>query len=129
MATNDQDTGYVDLNLYEDAAPIIDNPLHLFLQEVELSLKIAPGSIWGCKDSISLSRYVFNQYVTVNQIRQEISSFIQKHCKHAANFDYNVDVEVIMVDGHDLIYITLQVQTENQRTGEMEKHLQKFVLG
>lgn len=129
MAVTEQESGYVDLNLYEDAEPVIDNPLHLFLQEVELALKIAPGSIWGCKDSISLSRYVFNQYVTINQIRQEISSFIQQHCKHSSMFNWIIDVEVIKVDGHDLIYIALEVETLNQRTGEMDKYLQKFVLG
>lgn len=123
------DKEYVDLNLYEDDVAMIDNPLHLFLQEVELAVKIAPFSIWGCKDSISLQKYVFNQYVTVNQIRQEITSYIQNNCANSSQFNYTIEVEVLDVDSKSLLCIILNVEVEDQLTGGVKKYVQKFAIG
>lgn len=123
-------TDYVDLNLYDDRdIPIIDNPLHLFLQEIEICVKTLPGSIWGIIDGVSLYKYVFNQYITINQIRNDLNYYIQKNCAHASQFNYDISTDVISVENKHLIYITMTIESENPVTGEVERYLQKFVLG
>lgn len=125
---------YIDLNLHEGEPHenIIVNPLHLFFQEIELAIQIAPGEIWGVKDGINLSRYLFNRYVTITQIRNEIKNYINKNCQHSSAFSYNITVETIKSSqSSDLIYITVTVNTVNTDSnvyGDTE-FIQKFLLG
>lgn len=124
---------YIDLNLASDDTNSEDNvltqPLELFFQEIEIAVQTGPGEIWGIKESINLHRYLFNRYVTITQIRNEISSFIGKNCQHATVFPHTVSVETIKAtDTKELIYITVKVNTLNQY-GESEDFLQKFLLG
>lgn len=122
---------YIDLNLHEGEPHenIIVNPLHLFFQEIELAIQIAPGEIWGVKDGINLSRYLFNRYVTITQIRNEIKNYINKNCQHSSTFTYNVSVETIKSpQSSDLIYITVTVNTDSTVYGDTE-FIQKFLLG
>ena len=122
------DGGYIDLNLHEGEISdnIIDSPLHLFIQEVELAIQTGPNEIWGIKDSINLNRYLFNKYVTITQIRNEILTFIGKHCQHASMFQYNLSVQTIKTETNkDLIYIEFKVDMgENS-----DDFIQKFLLG
>jgi hypothetical protein len=118
------------LNLEFDPANIENNiitdELHLFFQEIELALKILPEELWGIKDSLNIYRYVFNRYVTITQIKNEILSYINKHCIHARKFQYNLSVETINNNGKDLLYIALTVNDIN----DTEKtYLQKFLIG
>lgn len=118
---------YIDLDLHSNN--IISDPLELFFQEIELGIKTAPNEIWGIKDSINLNRYLFNKYVTITQIKNEIKSFIGKNCQHSVNFQYNISVEIIKnSDSKDLIYIVVKVQAPDL-DGDDTEFLQKFLLG
>jgi hypothetical protein len=124
-----------DLNLHFDENNpqnnVISNPLHLFFQEVELAIQIAPGEIWGVKDGINLKRYIFNQYVTLTQIKNEITTYIRKNCAHAYMFPYKISVETVKnPEGSDLIYIVMSVPNEdNDGQTHSKDFIQKFLIG
>lgn len=117
-----------DINLYDSDDinfNVIISPLHLFFQEIELAVKIAPGEIWGAQYAIDLNKYLFNQYVTLNQIKSEISTFIGKNCSQSQNFQYDINVQILNVENKDLIYIQVTIYNEE----ENEDFIQKFLLG
>ena len=118
---------YIDLNIYGNGIEnnIVTNPLQLFFQEIELGIKTMPGEIWGTVDAINLKKYLFSQFVTMNQIKNEISSFIAYNCAMASAFQYTVDAEIINIDGKDLIYIAVRVP-KGDNSGDF---VQKFLLG
>jgi hypothetical protein len=123
---------YIDLNLHEDSdinSNIISNQLHLFFQEIELAIQIRPNEIFGVKESINLSRYLFNRYVSITQIRNEIINFINKHCQHATLFKFTASVETIKGSlKNDMLYIVVKVFDVDQ-FGEEREFFQKFLLG
>ena len=83
---------YVDLNLYESSninENIINSPLHLFFQEIELAIKIAPEEIWGVIKGIDLTKYLFNQYISLNQIKAEITHADKTHHNILLNHTFN----------------------------------------
>ncbi len=124
-------TEYVDLYLHGTGIHenILWHPLELFLQEIELAMQIAPNEIWGIKDSVNLSRYVFNKYVTITQIRNEITNYVSKNCQHASYFQYTISVEMLKnSNGTDLIYIVFSVDALNQDNMN-QTYIQKFLLG
>lgn len=118
---------YIDLTLDGvDDEPIIDTPFELFLQEIELALTLYANEIWGVTDTINLKRYVFNKYVSVTQIRNEIKAFIDKHAAHAGVYQYNVSVELILGELSDMLYIAFSVMSPDNSTYETVK---KFLIG
>ena len=123
---------FYDINLYDNSNPennIITNELHLFFQEVELAIKLKPFEVFGQKDSINLNRYLFNRYVSITQIKNDILNYVGKNCAHAKMFKHNVSVETIKSpDNKDMIYIKFSVFANNQFDVE-EEFFQKFILG
>jgi hypothetical protein len=121
----------IDINLYFDNENIenniITNPLHLFIQEIELALKIAPMELWGFRYSLDIVKYVFNQYITLNKIEEEISSFITNFCEHAKYFPFNIMAELIEVENVTILYIKSEIT--NVTSTDKEKITQKFILG
>ena len=120
---------YVDFNLYYDGTTsdidgIITNPLHLFFQEIEIAVKVA-GDIYMCKYYIDINAYLFNKYISVNRIKQDINVFIGNNCEHAQYFQYDTEVEVLNVENKDLIYIKLTVHDPDAN----REFIQKFLLG
>lgn len=122
-----EENGWIDINLssVDKYDSVISDGLNIFFQEVAIAIHTAPGEIWGMKDSIDLKQYLWNKYVTLSQIRNEITSYISKNCQHAYIFQYDVDAQFINVDGKDLIYIEMKV-TNN---GNSTDFVQKFLLG
>lgn len=116
----------MDINLYyDDVNPdnnIIENPLHLFMQEIELAVKTAPNQIWGFRYSLDLQKYVFNQYISLSEIGDEISGFITKYCGSSGLFPFNITAELMELEGNKFIYIKATIQQ-----GE-ESLTQKFLL-
>ena len=112
---------YIDLSLYGNE--ILADPLQLFCQEIEIAVKTAPQEIWGCKDSIDLNQYVFNQYITINQIKNQIQNFIGTHCQHANYFQYEVDVDQYSTNGKEFIYICVRINSETGATLAEQKIL------
>ncbi len=120
-----------DLNLYytgdsdDYGNGIITDPLHLFFQEIELSIKCGPNEIWGCKYSIELSSYLFNQYITVSQIKNELVTFISQNCEHAQFFQWDIIVDILKIDNKEMIHITSNIYDSESD----KKFVQKFLLG
>jgi len=122
---------FIDLNLHGDSKEnnILIDSLELFFQEIELSVKLAPNDIWGIYEAINLQRYVFNKFVSITQIKNEINTYIKRNCQHANDFNYNVTAETIKGDnGKDLIYIVVSVLAQDHN-GVDQNFLQKFLLG
>ena len=88
---------YIDISLHGSTNhdSILNEKLELFFQEIELAIQIGPNEIWGIGESINLNRYLFNQYVTITQIKNEISSYISKNCQHVIYFNYTISVETL----------------------------------
>ena len=122
---------YIDINLHGTNINdnILDDKLSLFFQEIEIALTSAPNEIWGIKDSINLARYIFNKYVTITQIKNEITSYISKHCQHAVYFPYKISVELIKNNNHkDMVYIVMNVVALDIN-GKPQDYAQKFLIG
>lgn len=121
---------YIDLNLHAGEPEqildnLITNPLQLFFQEIELAVKINLDEIWGINSSINLKKYLFNRYITINQIKEEITTFISRNCQHASEFVHSCDVEFLKIDNKDLVYILVKVyDTENN-----SEFINKFLVG
>ena len=99
--------------------------MQLFFQEVAIAVQSAPGEIWGQKTAIDLKQYLWNKYVTLNQIKNEISSYIQNNCQHSNVFQYDLDAKFLNVDGKELVYIEMGVSVNGNSTD----FVQKFLLG
>lgn len=132
MKKDELDINYIDISLHGNSIVdnILTNPLELFIQEIEMSINIMPNEVWGMNAWLDLRRYIFNKYVTVTQIRNEITTFINKNCFHASYFNWKVSVDPIKNPngGSDLIYINFTVSAPNQ-SGDIEEYLQKFLIG
>lgn len=117
----------MDLNLYVSDTDINDNvivnPLHLFFQEIELSVKIYNG-IYGCKYYIDLERFVFNKRINSDVIKNEINAFIAENCNGAKHFPFNTVVQFLKLEDKDIIYIEVTIyDKDNDRN-----FIQKFVV-
>lgn len=115
---------FLDINIFNPDTPIINSGLELFFQEIAIAVKVGPGEIWGVYDSIDISKYVFNKYVTINQIRNEIETFIGNNCSQSVNFVYNVDAQLLNVEDKELIYIEVKVYSDDNA-----EFINKFLLG
>ncbi len=121
---------YIDIYLHGNSITdsVLTEPLELFFQELELAIQIGPGEIWGVAQSINLKRYLFNQYVTLSQIKNEIKNYIVNNCEHATYFDYSIEAENLKIDNKDLIYIVINVSAIDQNN-QPQTFKQKFLLG
>lgn len=132
MIQTADDIRYIDISLHgtDIHTNILTSELELFLQEIELSIKILPHEVWGMENHLDLKRYIFNQYVTITQIRNEITNFINKHCYHASLFTYKISVETIKNPngGSDLIYIVFTIVAADI-TRISQDYLAKFLIG
>lgn len=122
---------FIDLALHESSHKelnVIDESLELFLQEIELAIKIGPGEIWGISDNININKYVFNKYITLSQVKNEISLFIEKNCACANRFPWSVDAQFLNIDGNKMLYIVVTVTRMNNESVP-EDFVAKFLLG
>lgn len=119
------DFEFIDFNLSFDSENVmITNPLELFLQEVRLAIVIGPEELWGFKDSIPLTKYLFNKYITVNKINSELTEFIGLYCEHAKYFEYSITTTLHSIDNNEFILIQLEILNVDS-----EPIIKKFILG
>ena len=121
---------YIDLYLHGTNInnSILTEELELFFQEIEIALQTGPNEIWGIGEAINLNRYLFNKYVTITQIKNEISTYVSNNCQHSTSFNYTISVETINEGNKDIIYILFTVDAKNA-DGENQQYLQKFLIG
>ncbi len=119
---------FIDINLSGSNIhdSILTEPLELFFQEIEVAVKILPNEIWGVKDALNLSKYLFNKYTTLSQVKNDISYFINKHCSQAQYFNYEISVMNLKnpKDNSDLLYIMFTITLSDNN-----KIQQKFLIG
>ena len=132
MVQTADDIKYIDISLHGNDihTNVLTSELELFMQEIELSIKILPNEVWGMQNHLDLKRYIFNQYVTITQIRNDITNFINKNCYHASLFTYKISVETIKNPngGSDLVYIAFTI-TVPDGSGISQDYLAKFLIG
>lgn len=128
MISKLEQSQYLDINLHfhDSTDTIITSKIELLIQEIELAIKIGPEELWGVKYSLNTERYIFNQYITLNQIKNELSTFIALNCEHAQYFKIDYAIKVTNVESKDLIYMLIEVKelTEKAETVKLE-----FLIG
>ncbi len=119
----------MDINLYFDNDNadnnVISNEFHLFLQEIEIAIKTSAEEMWGYRYSIDLKKYVFNQYVTLEQVENDISSFIGNFCNYAHMFQYDIKAELVEVENQIIMFIKASITDPENN----QKLTHKFLLG
>jgi hypothetical protein len=118
---------YVDISLNGTGITdnVITNNLELFFQEIQIAISVGPDGAWGSRDSIEISKYLFNQYVTVNSIQNEVQAFITHYCSQASVFQWTMQTQILNIQGKDLIYIEVTVVAGSSNT----KFVQKYLMG
>lgn len=122
---------YLDFNLSYDESNstsfgrelLIENNLQMFMQELELTIKIMPYELFGLRDSVNTNKYIFNKYISQNRIKQELTSFIVKNCANAIYFDWSIQVRFVKVESKDLLYILFSLDTDGNIITN------KFIIG
>ena len=125
---------FVDLYLHGDTPltknfNVLYNPIEMFMQEIEIAIKMAPGEVWGIFSAIDITQYVFSQYITAAQVKQEVSSYIIENCVSASKYPW--DIEVVMIENKDsnkLLHIIVTVNVVDSK-GASEEFKSTFVLG
>ncbi len=137
VGQEDLEYDYIDLtlddtddNVANKYANVIDNKLALFLQEIEIMMKLAPKSIWGVATYLDVRRYVFNKFITTSQIKVAVTSYVNKECASSKYFNWNVTCETVNTGGNigDLIYIQFIIEAGGDQ-GETHEIVQKFLIG
>ena len=122
---------YIDLSLHNDSIQtrndnIIDNTVELFMQELELAVKMLPSDVWGIKDFLNINRYVFSQYITLTQVINDISNYVQNNCAHAAEHQWQVNAEFVEVENRDFLHILFTIYLNGEK---QEEYKVKFLFG
>src|SRR5690606_24834772 len=119
----------MDINLYFDPDNpdnnIITNEFHLFLQEIEIAIKTGAEEMWGYRYSIDLKKYIFNQYITLPDVENEISTFIGNFTNYSHMFQYSVNAELVEIDKNVVLYIKTTITDPDNN----QKLTHKFILG
>lgn len=123
---------YIDLNLHSTNKQdnVITNQLELFFQEVEVAVKTFPGDVWNVTNFLNVNRYVFNRYISITQIRNEIMNYIENNCASASKFNWNCIVKLYSAKDTpgqkgDLVYIEVTVDKDSN-DGQF---VNKYILG
>lgn len=125
----------IDLFLHHDVETdakqfaILEDNFNLFMQEIEISLKLIPNDCWGLYDVIDLNRYVFNQLITLNEVKLEIESYIKYNCWHAKYFHYTVTPYFEEVENKELLRIEFRIQDVSTTENEERIRYMNFLLG
>lgn len=88
---------------------MITDEYSLFIQEVELAIKIIEGSIWNKPEGLDIQAYVFNKFISAYQMKTEIRSYIERECEHASMFPWNLDVKLVRNKDKEYLLITMIV--------------------
>lgn len=123
---------YIDLSLNFDSIGsktknVLTSGAELFLQEIELAIKMMPGEIWGITDSIGIDSYVFDRNVTGHDVNEDIIEYISRQCAHAALYPWTVQTTKQVIEGKPILHIKFECKVEEN--GISKDFWQKFVIG
>lgn len=117
----------LDFNLYYSTNPNENEitGLHLFMQEIELMVKLNE-KVWGNSFYVDLEKYVYNKYISLEHIRQEIVGFVARNCSQSAFFTYKIEVQLMQLDeSKDMLYISFTIFDDVSD----RSFVQKFSIG
>ncbi len=102
----------IDINLHGDETGflMIEHPIDLFFQEVELAVKIIEREIWNIPEGLDIEKYVFNKYVSFNQIETEVKNFIEEYCEHASEYIWDCKVSIM---NNEYLIINFTIKDEH----------------
>ncbi|KAA6338954.1 hypothetical protein EZS27_013086 [termite gut metagenome] len=132
--TNFKNTGEsLDINFLpvDGEANTISDPLALFLQEIFIAMNLQESEVYGVSDSLNLQKYIFNKNISLNTIKQNIISYVTKHCSMSSVFQFYIDVNEIRENRQKIILITFKIQVpiRDSNSGLQYKEvLQKFLI-
>lgn len=120
---------YIDLALHGSSRfdCILENSIELFMQELEIAVKMLPSDVWGIKDFLNINRYVFSQYVTLSQVINDITDYVTYNCQHASEHQWFVNAEFVTVENRDFLHIIFNIQDASDEISEDYKV--KFLFG
>lgn len=103
-----------DSNMFGTDA-IISEPILLFIQEIEIAIKLAPYDLWCKFNTPNIQRYVFNRFISTNKIKNGISAYIANECSQATNFVYEVEAYFLFNENKksDILYIQVRIFDTN----------------
>lgn len=132
LISGQSEAEYVDFNLHQFSEStknynVLDTELNLFLQEIEMAVKMAPGDSWGFVEGIDLNGYVFNHKLTRFQVENEVRIFIENNCEGAKNYPWTVETEFVNVNRRRMLSIRVTVTKKNNE-GIDEQFWQAFFL-
>jgi len=118
----------MDINLHFDnetgSQLLLTDDLKLFQQEIELAIKIIEGEIWNRPKNLDINRYLFNKYLSVYNIRNEIVNFITEECEHSNLFEWDLDIKFIKNElNEEFLLINITVYRNE------EAYENKFLIG
>ena len=100
---------------------MLTNPLELFMQELEIAIKMGPTDVYNNPSTIDLMNYIFNRYITKQRVISDISNYIVENCEHAKYFNWDVDVDAIVINGHRILHIIFTVYKDMSNPSDVFK--------
>ena len=84
--------------------------------------------VWGIKDFLNINRYVFNQYITLTQVINDVTDYVTYNCQHASDFQWSVNAEFVEVENKDFLHVVFNIHLtdENNESGVYKV---KFLVG
>lgn len=100
---------------------MLTNPLELFMQELEIAIKMKPTDVYAKPSSVDLMTYVFNRYITKQRVISDITTYVIENCEHANYFDWKVDVDAMVISGHRILHIVFTIYKNGENHTEVFK--------
>lgn len=100
---------------------MLTNPLELFMQELELAIKMNPTDVYNNPSSIDLMTYIFNRYITKQRVISDITNYVVGNCEHAKYFNWDLDIDTIVINGHRILHIQFTIYKNTKDTSDVFK--------
>lgn len=112
---------FIDFNLKYDISKslsldnlsVLDNPLQMFLQEIEIAINSSQFDGWGNKKTINIQQYLFNKFISTNKIKNGVKTFITENCISAGNFNFDTDCKFYKYNNKEFMIISVIIYREN----------------
>jgi hypothetical protein len=124
----------MDINLHEwndRQKTIIDDEAALFFQEVEIAVKMSKDAVFGQKNYLDLTKFVFTRAISTMQIKNEIMAYIANECPSSGNVVWDIEVKFLSemntiisnTHGNGGVYVSLNVHSG------YNQYVQDYLIG
>jgi hypothetical protein len=91
----------------------VQDEISNYVQRIEMILTTVPGEVLGEPEfGVNLEGYLWNPYITVGTIRNEIMTQIRRFCLYGQNIPTSIDVSFIKGEISDSILIDIIIDGE-----------------